>query len=238
MYRLTYNLGKVGNYMTLKVFVTIKDDEYKAITKNNPKYFNLFKFMGNEYFTVNLIPCLMIDITNPLIIQEEKSNPNMKKEYDPGRRINLSKFGIFWLMKILKKVRQDFLTNKDLFYYYNGVLKLNPSLSQQVTSKFTLPNNRSIIVIPTIIQDDNNGSNTILYHEGVNFCIDNTDNFCPLSISEIDYLIYLLDNLNLETVTDILLLSEDKYRPKAQKLNNNPDTVSPYNFSGYASPPN
>lgn len=198
MYRLTYDMGKIGNFISLKVSFIGKDNQFSPQTLKKPPVFNKFNFQGSDYLNVTIHPYITLEISNPLINMEEG-----KKEYDPNRRVNLNRYGLFLLTKALNKTKQNFVEIKDLYYYYDGKLMLNAEKAASISYSFISVNKR-IILKPSIIEDTETHTN----NEGILFCINDTNNFAPLKYAEMEYLLHVLEHLDLESILSILIQSD------------------------------
>ena len=198
MYRLTYDMGKVGNFISLKVSFVAKDNQFSPQALKKPPVFNKFNYQSSDYLNVSIRPYITLEISNPFVKMEEG-----RKEYDPNRRVNLNRYGLFWLIKALNKMKRNFVEIKDLYYYYDGKLMLNPDKAASITYSFISANKR-IILKPSIIEDTETHTN----NEGILFCINDTNNFAPLKYAEMEYLAYTLEKLDLESILSILIQSD------------------------------
>ena len=197
MYRLTYDLGKVGKYMNLKVSFIAKDDQFNTQSIRKQPIFSKFKFKGSDYLNINPRPYITIEITDPLCKNESSG-------FDPTKRINLNRYGVFWLKKAIAKIKNNFINMKDLYYYYEGRLTIQTDRANEASYSMIV-NNKRITLKPTIIED----SETHVYHEGILFCINDESNHAPLNYAELEYLYDIICNINFESIMTLLLVSDE-----------------------------
>lgn len=216
MKKINLELGKISKGMRLR-FSLILDSEQGPQNRN----FNLvnhFQIDGNEYFRLNPHPFITIDISDSFGKNETWSSNHV---------VNLNQFSKMKLESRLNVMIRNFQI-KDLFYYDNfNHLKVNPEVNKRINQRPFVIGNKTCYMQYIVIKDDKDPETE---YEGIIFMINSADNFCYLTIDELNYLYYLLRSINM---TDLSLQVMNYY----QSLKNDADRSVQDLTKQYSKPP-
>lgn len=188
MYRASIELAKINSSMKLKFgLVIVSDDEIKF---PNNKLINRFSYNGNDYIRINPRPFVIIDISSNLMNKGEGWNTNQS--------VSLNKYYLFRLIQGLRRLIKEFIEIKNLFYYRDGILTVNNDLSEKMAIHIPTTSSKIIRIQPTVVPDEENPE---LFYEGCIFFINTMDNFAYLTYTEIEYLLYELNKIDMTSLS-------------------------------------
>lgn len=180
--------------MSVRIGLVLDSEENK---KWNTKIINAFEYNGNHYTKINIHPYVTLDIS-PSYGKDE--------EWSRNYNINLTKNGMFRFLRQLKGLIGMYKTEKNLYYYdSNNNLIMNKSIAHDIESTSVI-NNKIIIMRPTVVTDKVDNQQ----YEGMLLIINSIDNFCEFTYEEMEYLYYVLSQINYDQLGLALLsLSRD-----------------------------
>lgn len=208
MYKASIELCKIGS-IKLKFGLIIHGD---TDAKYNTKLLSKFNYLGSDYIRLNPKPFITIDISSKDEIWTANS------------MVNLGKISLYSFIKALSAMVKEYKEIKDLYYYQNGKLVLNHTKATEIYKDIVANNNKRIRLIPTVVPDDNNSEK---FYEGCILCINSYDNFAYISYSEMEYLLYELthidmNSLSLQLINTVTLFSN----MESEQLSKKPETVT------------
>lgn len=202
MLKGSVELFRVGG-MKVKFNLVIRNETaFKNLAKAyQGKLVEFFSYGNAEYLKISPKPYLTLDISN---------TADKNDEWDPNMSVNLNKFAIFDFIKKTKAVISS-MSIPEMYFNQNGMLRLNGELAK-AHSKIVPTPNKSLCIIPAVLEDKEDSSN---YYEGVAFMINSIDNYCILPITEVEYLCFELQKLDLyllsmEVINTYLLMGYGK----------------------------
>ena len=104
------------------------------------------------------------------------------------------------MIKKLKLFLNKYKQYTDLFFYSDDKLCLNREIANKVILDL-YTSNKHVRFLPSVV----NGEGECEYYEGCVFAINSLDNFCYLTYDEMEYLLYELERVNLNTLSFALL---------------------------------
>jgi hypothetical protein len=179
VYKVIYELGKINYVMGLSIGIL-----YESVKELNNFGEIVYTYGGTNSMTTTIHP------TPFIVVSFGQKNASFEEKRRAS--ITLNKYGRFSLVQALKKMDKVFRDNANLFYYYNGELKLNPNIANNSRMQIKV-NNNSILLYPALVID-----NTNVYHEGIIFAVNSDDNYCQLTFAEMEYLLYTLDKIDMD----------------------------------------
>lgn len=180
MMKASIELASISKSFKLRFSLIVKDDE------NNKRQFELinkFNFGGNDYIKIRPYPFLTIDIS---------SSMDKKNEWSSNQSFNMNKKDLFFMIQNLKRLMKNFVTHKDLFYYDNNKLVVNKELADELKEVF-VSSNKTILMQACVVTAEDNES----VYEGMFLSINSVDYFSYLTYSEMEYLLYELEHVNM-----------------------------------------
>ena len=207
MYKVTYNLARINQYLSVDVTIFIQDDETLKLNniknKESLKTIKTYNIDGNTYIKFNPRP--FIDLT---------IDPDQKDKYDPYKHIRCNRFDVFKLIKSLEKMVNNFKSITDLFYYYGDKLILDDSKIDKATIILPLKE-RTLKITPTLILDVDSGRQ----HEGVIIYVNTESVSCPLTYIEMEYLLYILNTIDIDSLASFLYIIDGNIQFKDKEEN-------------------
>ena len=183
MYKVLMDYEKVNKNMKLKFGLILSDNN-----KNfNLKLLDKFNIDGADYLKISPHPFLTIDIS---------TKDDRKGNWSSAKSISLNRLNIFILKKRLKEALKNLLT-EDLFEYYNDKLVLNKAIARELTIKFRV-NNKYMLIQPIVVPDEENPA---IEYEGLCIMINNVENYNLLTIEEAEFLIDILEHIDLMSLS-------------------------------------
>lgn len=208
MYKASIELCKVGS-IKLKFGLIIHGDND---TKYNTKLVSKFNYLGSDYLRLNPKPFITIDISNK------------DEVWTANSMVNLNKISLYFLIKALSKLIKEYKEIKDLYYYQNGQLVLNHEAASSIYKDITANNNKRIRLVPAVIPDDNNSEK---FYEGCILCINSYDNFAYISFSEMEYLLYELTHIDMNSLSLQLINTVSLFNNmESEQLSKTPEIVT------------
>ena len=190
MLKGSVELFRVGG-MKVKFNLVIRNETaFKNLAKAcQGKLVEFFSYGNAEYLKISPKPYLTLDISN---------TADKNDEWDPNMSVNLNKFAIFDFIKKTRAVVSS-MSIPEMYFNQNGMLKLNGELAKAHAK-----------IVPTPDKEDSSN-----YYEGVAFMINSIDNYCILPITEVEYLCFELQKLDLyllsmEVINTYLLMGYGK----------------------------
>lgn len=187
MYKASIELGKINKSFKLKFGLIIDSETDK---KSYSKLVSKFNYAGNDYLRVNPRPFITIDISS-----------KNDEAWSTNQMVNLNKISLFSFIRALSSLIKEFKSVTDLFYYQNDKLTLNNQYLRQ-TTKDVIASNKHIRMQPCVVPDDEVQNK---FYEGCVLCINTYDNFCYLTYSEMEYLLYELTHIDINQLSLQLL---------------------------------
>lgn len=188
MYKASLNMGHINKYMTLQYNLIIRnDDMVKRMV--NTREFDAVEFYtgrnGMEMMKLAPHPFLNIDLYNR----------DRGGVYDDNLTVNITTTTLFMLISKLKKIIQGFKV-KNLFFTNGGKLGVNKSIAVQLNQYVRTPT-KTIKLAYAVVPDEENKE---IEYEGIAFMINTVDNFCYMTYHEVEYLLYLLEKIDMTGV--------------------------------------
>lgn len=182
MYKASIDIARINKGLKLKFGLIIAGDNDK---KDINRLINKFNYNGNSYIKVNPRPFVTLDISG----MSEKS-----EGWNIYQVINFNKVGLFMFVKNLEYLVKQFKLIKDLYYYDDKkTLRVDSALAAKLTMK-GVTNNKHWMMRPCVVPDDEVEEKT---YEGCVFCISNYENFCYITYTEMEYLLYELQKIDM-----------------------------------------
>lgn len=209
MYKISYSLARINQYLAVDVTIYIHDDETLKLetgsfkNKEAMKTIRKFNIDGNTYIKFNPRP--FIDLT---------IDPDIRDKYDPYKRIRCNRFDIYKLIRALEKMVSTFKTTTDLFYYYGNKLILDDTKMDKATIILPL-HDRTLKIVPTIILD----VDTNRQHEGIIIYVNSEAVSCPLTYLEMEFLLYTLKTTDIDSIASLLYILDGNVDTKTEKVN-------------------
>ena len=210
MFKASIELGKVSS-IKIKFGLIIEGDDDKKYNYNN-KLINKFTLDGSTYLRVTPRPFITLDISNK---KEENWSTNLF--------VNLNKISLYSFNRALSKMISQYKEIKDLYYYRNNKLVLNNEIASKIYKDVVATNNKRIRLLPAVVPDD---SDPEKFYEGCIFCINSYDNFAYLSYSEMEFLLFELthldiDSLSMQLINTVIYLKDMESAELKKKDTNN-----------------
>lgn len=188
MQKATIELFKVHKSFSVKFSIIIKDDNPNTYQK----LVNKFKYNGNDYVKIVPHPFITIDIT---------TKADKKEGWSSNQSFNMNRKELYSFICKMKKMCQNFVSHKALFYYDdNGVLTVNQSESQEIKDVL-IAGNKTILLQPCVIYNEEDKQR----YEGIFLSINSMDYFSYLTYFEMQYLIQELVRLDVNALTMSLI---------------------------------
>ena len=195
MLTLTYDYGKVTEVIKVRLSVIVEEPKDLALKKGpKVKVVDRSMFLGAEYFRVAPHPYITIDISGGRDKGDDVRNP--------AWRVNLNRMYKHIFTSKLKKFISYYTDNAGLFYYDNGKLKVENQKS--FVEEIKLQNNNTIRLMPMVVYSDPEVSDTAC--EGAFFMINNPDNSCTMTFTELEGLYEMMSNLDMDCMAVNLLM--------------------------------
>lgn len=198
MYKASIDIGRINKMMKIKFeLIVVSDNEEKY---PHLKLVNKFNYCNNDYFRINPNPFIVIDITSYM---------NKKEGYNANNTVTLNRYYLFRFIQCLRKLLMDFKSVKDLFYYREKELIVNNYIAEQLKIVIPVSGNKTILMQPCVVPDEE--STTGKVYEGCIFYINTMDNFAYLTYTEMEYLLYELVNIDMNTLAIQLISLVKQY---------------------------
>jgi len=202
MFKISYDLGSINHTIGMEFIILVNTPSENPMFQNNnawkyQKTFQHFTLNGTEYLKIRPSAYISIDF------RRHKKDTDV---WDSNDGFNLNHRNRFFMIWQLKNFIKKFREIKDLFVYTDSThrkLELNLRHKDECTFTMRLSNNKIIRMEPAVIEST--GDNEIIYYEGAILYINGINNYAYLTNAEIEYLIYRLEELNMETMTTTLL---------------------------------
>ena len=218
-------MSNFGNSLRITLCMYVKHNEVSSfrgktlsqstITKTNKGY--------SANYEVTVYPYIDIDFTS---YDDKKELTDLGSTYvNNSCRITLNKYNLYLFITMIKKIERDFIVNKDLYYYSNNKLMLNTQKAQEI-SVDTIINDIRILISPIVIEVGGGGKE----HEGISLAFRDLSNVTQLTYTEMGYLRYILDNVDLDLMAINLLstVGENKISTVVHNTvisNDNPNVI-------------
>lgn len=204
---IRYPLARIGENLKVSFCVITNVNQTLAvkgktivtstITKRSPN-------KVNNYYDVNLHPFIDLDFND----YSDKLENRLSGVSISGQcKISLNKYNLFLFLNMIKKLERDFIINKDLYFYSNNKLILNNDVAKTVSVDTVLSNKR-LMMGPAVITVGGGEKE----HEGIYFALNDLSNYTYLTYTELGYLRYVLDNIDMDlmAINLIKLVGENK----------------------------
>ena len=155
MYKASIELSKINKGLKLKFGLIIESGTDK---KEINKLVSKFEYNGNSYIKINPRPFVTLDIS---------SMTSKSEGWSTNQVINFNKIGLFMFIRNLEYLIKQFKEIKALYYYENGILKVDNKYADKLTMR-GVTNNKYWIMRPCVVPDDDIADKT---YEGCIFCI-------------------------------------------------------------------
>lgn len=236
MYKISYNLVRINQYLAIDVTMYIHNEETLRMEnmspkmKENSKTIRKYNIDGNTYIKFNPRPYIDMII-----------DPDIKDRYDPYKRVRCNKFDIYKLIRSLEKMSNIFKTMTDLFYYYGDKLILDDNKMEKATMIIPL-HDRTLKIVPTIILD----VDTNKQHEGIIIYVNTEAVSCPLTYLEMEFLLHILKTTDIDSLATSLYMMDGNIDIKMENGDNiqepnpevNTELINSDNTKTYATPKN
>ena len=209
MYKASMDIGRINKMMKLKFELIVMSD-------NDEKYphlrlINKFNYCGNDYFRINPNPFIVIDITSYM---------NKKDGWNTNNTVTLTRYYLFRFIQGLRKLIMDFKSNKELFFYRNQELIVNNYISEQIKIAVPVSGNKTILMKPCVVPDEESTTGNV--YEGCLFYINSMENFAYLTYTEMEYLLYELMNIDMNTLSLQLITIVKQYENQETEKTDGP----------------
>ncbi len=190
MLKATMEIARITKVMELKFGIIVKPDSF---TKNAEflKIENQYSFNGNDYYIFKPNPFLVIDISK---------GKDKGEGWNQNLAISLNRPKLFEMVKKLKIFLNQYKQYTELFFYNDDKLCLNREIANKVILDL-YTSNKHVRFLPSVVNGEGEGE----YYEGCVFAINSLDNFCYLTYDEMEYLLYELERVNMNTLSFALL---------------------------------
>lgn len=192
MFRASINLGRVNSSMVVKFNIVLRDDSTNK--QSYQSLVNKFNMGGNDYLVFNPHPYITIDI----------SSKKKDEAWNPNNSISMTRPFALNLCKLLRKCISDMKT-ANLFFYRDHHLIMNRSVAQGCIGKCMIKN-KYVGISPTVVIDGD------VEYEGLMFMINSPANFCNLTIQEAEYLLDILVNTDMTSLSMTLINSASIFK--------------------------
>ena len=189
MYKASIELARINKGLKLKFGLIIESETEK---KEINKLVHKFEYNGNSYMRINPRPFITLDISS-MTPKSEGWNSNQV--------INFNKVGLYMFIRNLSYLIKQFKEIKSLYYYENTELKIDTNLSEKL-KMVGVSNNKHWLLRPCIVPDDEIADKN---YEGCVFCINDYSNYCYISYSEMEYLLYELKHIDMVNLSMMLI---------------------------------
>jgi len=184
MYKASMELGRINKVIKLKFELIIQSDDEK---KNYQKLINKFNFNGNNYLKLNPRPFVVVDISSKI-----------DEAWSTNQSFSLTKPYMFMFISALSSMISEYRTIKDLFYYNtNNDLVYNNRYTELVSKNISVSSGKHVRLEPCVIRNDEVQDKA---YEGCIMYINTRDNFAYMTYTEMEYLLYSLKNVNMDTM--------------------------------------
>jgi len=196
MLKATMEIAKITKVMELKFGIFVKPDSF---TKNAEflKIESQYSYNGNDYYIFKPNPFLVIDISK---------GKERGEGWNQNLAISLNRPKLFEMIKKLKIFLNNYKKYTDLFFYNEDKLCLNREIANNVILDLYTAN-KHVRFLPSVVNGEGEGE----YYEGCVFAINSLDNFCYLTYDEMEYLVYELERVNMNTLSFALLSLVKEY---------------------------
>lgn len=206
MYKASIEIGKINKMMKLKFGLIIKPDDIGKFKDAN--VVSKFNYGGNDYIRINPNPYIIIDISSYM---------NKGEGWTPNQSVTLTRYYLFRFLQGLRRLINDFQSNKDLFYYQNNELVVNNSVADSITMSVTTNGSKTVMMKPCVVPDEESSTNNV--YEGCIFYINNMENFAYLTYTEMEYLFYELSKIDMSTLSlQLLTIVKQFDSQKSEKI--------------------
>lgn len=195
MVTLTYDYGKVTEYIKVRLSVIVEEPKDLAVKKGPKiKVVDRSLFGGAEYFRVSPHPFITIDISSMRDKSDDARNPAL--------RVNINRMYKHIFTAKLKKFMSYYTENVGLFYYdTNGKLKIENQKS--FIEELKLQNGHTLRLMPMVVLvDPEVGDETC---EGALFMIDSPDTSCTMTFTELEGFYNMMSNMDMDSMVMSLL---------------------------------
>ena len=196
--KITYDLGNVGKAISMKLCLYI--EEAPIGNKVPFKSYTIEKTTFGGVDSVKYTPRPFITMT----IDDYDNEVRVTKS-GPSPFITLNRISIFSLICGLRKFIIAY-SELPIYQYYNGNLMLNSENSQKARTNIRLSNGSVVTIIPTIV---NTSESPDSGKEAVEFVINNNPIFAIIDISELKYMLWKLENMDIDSITASILARYD-----------------------------
>lgn len=178
--------------LRIKFNIIIKGEKYsKDKTKRSSYSYNLYTVGGNKYFKFTPYPYIAIDISNNINNEDKQKSGN----YTGISTFNLTPYILFEFKYLLKELLYD-IKESDMYVLKNNILYLNPP-----DKKYTIINatRDKLLGLVPILYTENKDLNKfdINRERGVSLFINTRDNYINITLKDLEYLIDLLDHIDM-----------------------------------------
>ena len=188
MYKVTFDMARINKMMKIKFGLIVHSDD-TAKFKGAP-IINKTHWYGTD--TLKLTP-------NPFIILDISASSDKDEGWSPNKTVTLNRYYLFRFLQGLKKLIDSFRTCKNLFYYQNNELVVNNNLAESVSISIPTANSKTILLMPCVVPDEESSLNKV--YEGCIFCINTMENYAYLTYTEMEYLMYELSKIDMNSLS-------------------------------------
>ncbi len=189
MFKAAIELGRINSQMVVKFNIILDEDD----DKSHIRTINKFTMRGNTYLNITPHPWISIDIGG----RRRKSDD----EYDPNNSVALTRPYVINVCRMIERAIES-MSTEDLFFYRDGLLYINKEVaSRRCLFKTSLKVGKYVAMCPMVINDGNE------QYEGLGFLINTTANFAAMTLDEAGYLLDLLRNTDMNSLSLSLLNS-------------------------------
>lgn len=191
MVKASIELFRIHKSFKVKFGLILKEDESNPNNKNF-QLINKFSFKGNDYIRISPYPFITIDIMGRLEKYEE---------WNANFSVTMNRKDLFMLILSLKGIYKKFSEDKDLFYYneqnelvVNGVRADNAKVVISV-------GNKTLWFQPCVVTNEEDK----VSYEGLFMVINSPDYYTYLTYVELEYLIYELSHIDMNSLSLLLI---------------------------------
>ena len=193
MKKINLELGRISKGMRLKFSLILESSETEK--SRSLDVVKTFTISGNDYIQLNPHPFITIDISDTL-------GKRQKDNWNPNLYVTLNAASKLKLETKLTAVIKNFQVNNLYYYSRSNKLTVNQEVERQLSPPPFVIGNKTCQIKYAVVQDDGNDE---IEYEGVIFMINSPENFCYLTIDELNLLFYTLRNINMYQMSLSLL---------------------------------
>lgn len=180
MYRITYELGKMNDSLSLTVAVIYRDDLGKLKVSKT-------EWSGNQYLTFKIYPYYILRFIHP---------DEHEEKYNRNRTQTINRFDSFHFIMQGKELLKKFKETEDLFSYLDNQLVVNKQRAKEISTIVNLKDGRKLLLQPIVVPDKETRSE----FEGIAIFSNSLDTYSLLTYDEFQFLLYTMEKTDLDNL--------------------------------------